>query len=158
MHMVDPLFQRILVNECRNKNIPVIFDEVFTGFWRLGTEVGLSFSPLTFFNWKFFSIDWEVFFLLQSAAELLCCLPDIACFGKLMTGGTVPLSATLATDAVFDSFIGDSKVIYMAVGWFEVLELLLEFDSIAHEITHPYATFVCVVFLRASPSPKFYYE
>ncbi|KAL6189075.1 hypothetical protein ACLB2K_040465 [Fragaria x ananassa] len=83
MHMVDPLFQRILVNECRNKNIPVIFDEVFTGFWRLGTE---------------------------SAAKLLCCLPDIACFGKLMTGGTVPLSATLATDAVFDSFIGDSKL------------------------------------------------
>lgn len=29
-----------------------------------------------------------------------------------MTGGTVPLAATLATDAVFDSFIGDSKVIY----------------------------------------------
>ncbi|KAM5553913.1 bifunctional dethiobiotin synthetase/7,8-diamino-pelargonic acid aminotransferase, mitochondrial [Rosa sericea] len=83
MHMVDPLFQRVLLNECRNKNIPVIFDEVFTGFWRLGTE---------------------------SAAELLRCFPDIACFGKLMTGGTIPLSATLATNAVFDSFIGDSKL------------------------------------------------
>lgn len=44
MHMVDPLFQRVLVNECQNKKIPVIFDEVFTGFWRLGTEVGLCFS------------------------------------------------------------------------------------------------------------------
>ena len=42
MHMVDPLFQRVLVNECRSKKIPVIFDEVFTGFWRLGTEVGCS--------------------------------------------------------------------------------------------------------------------
>ncbi|XP_021808925.1 bifunctional dethiobiotin synthetase/7,8-diamino-pelargonic acid aminotransferase, mitochondrial [Prunus avium] len=83
MHMVDPLFQRVLVNECRKKNIPTIFDEVFTGFWRLGTE---------------------------SAAELLSCFPDIACFGKLMTGGTVPLAATLATNAVFDSFIGDSKL------------------------------------------------
>lgn len=39
MHMVDPLFQRVLVNECRNRKIPVIFDEVFTGFWRLGVEV-----------------------------------------------------------------------------------------------------------------------
>lgn len=42
MHLVDPLFQRVLVNKCRSKSIPVIFDEVFTGFWRLGTEVGVS--------------------------------------------------------------------------------------------------------------------
>ena len=39
MHLVDPLFQRVLVSVCRSKNIPIIFDEVFTGFWRLGTEV-----------------------------------------------------------------------------------------------------------------------
>jgi dethiobiotin synthetase/adenosylmethionine--8-amino-7-oxononanoate aminotransferase len=50
--MVDPLFQRVLVNECRNKRIPVIFDEVFTGFWRVGTEVG---CPLETFNSFFFS-------------------------------------------------------------------------------------------------------
>ncbi|OVA10239.1 Aminotransferase class-III [Macleaya cordata] len=89
MHMVDPLFQRILVKECRNHNIPVIFDEVFTGFWRLGVE---------------------------SAAELLGCLPDIACFGKLMTGGIIPLSATLATDAVFNAFKGDSKLLALLHG------------------------------------------
>ncbi|KAJ4709362.1 Bifunctional dethiobiotin synthetase/7,8-diamino-pelargonic acid aminotransferase, mitochondrial [Melia azedarach] len=83
MHMVDPLFQRILVNECRNRKIPVIFDEVFTGFWRLGAE---------------------------TAADLLGCVPDIACFGKLLTGGIIPLSATLATDAIFDSFVGDTKL------------------------------------------------
>ncbi|KAK6944241.1 Aminotransferase class-III [Dillenia turbinata] len=83
MLMVDPLFQRVLVNECRNRKIPVIFDEVFTGFWRLGVE---------------------------SAAELLSCLPDIACFAKLLTGGVIPLAATLATDAVFDAFSGDSKL------------------------------------------------
>ena len=40
MLMIDPLFQRVLVNECRSRKIPVIFDEVFTGFWRLGAEVG----------------------------------------------------------------------------------------------------------------------
>ncbi|KAJ4827784.1 Bifunctional dethiobiotin synthetase/7,8-diamino-pelargonic acid aminotransferase, mitochondrial [Turnera subulata] len=83
MLMIDPLFQRVLVNECRSRNIPVIFDEVFTGFWRLGTE---------------------------SAAELLGCVPDIACFAKLLTGGVIPLAVTLATDAVFDSFIGESKL------------------------------------------------
>lgn len=37
--MIDPLFQRILVSECKSRKIPVIFDEVFTGFWRLGVEV-----------------------------------------------------------------------------------------------------------------------
>ncbi|CAN7006096.1 hypothetical protein IGI04_009821 [Brassica rapa subsp. trilocularis] len=83
MHMVDPLFQRVLVNECRNRKIPVIFDEVFTGFWRLGVE---------------------------TTAKLLGCKPDIACFAKLMTGGMIPLAVTLATDAVFDSFSGDSKL------------------------------------------------
>lgn len=83
MHMIDPLFQRVLVSECRSRRIPVIFDEVFTGFWRLGVE---------------------------TAAELLGCLPDIACFAKLMTGGIIPLAATLATDAVFASFTGDSKL------------------------------------------------
>ncbi|XP_058113782.1 bifunctional dethiobiotin synthetase/7,8-diamino-pelargonic acid aminotransferase, mitochondrial isoform X2 [Magnolia sinica] len=82
MLFIDPLFQRVLVKECRSRKIPVIFDEVFTGFWRLGAE---------------------------SAAELLDCLPDIACFAKLMTGGIIPLSATLATDAVFNAFKGDTK-------------------------------------------------
>ncbi|KDO62467.1 hypothetical protein CISIN_1g0029411mg, partial [Citrus sinensis] len=82
MHMVDPLFQRILVKECQNRKIPVIFDEVFTGFWRLGVE---------------------------TTADLLGCVPDIACYGKLLTGGVIPLAATLATNAVFDSFVGDSK-------------------------------------------------
>ncbi|KAJ0592034.1 putative dethiobiotin synthase, Adenosylmethionine--8-amino-7-oxononanoate transaminase [Helianthus annuus] len=83
MLMVDPLFQRILVKECKNRKIPVIFDEVFTGYWRLGVE---------------------------SAAELLFCQPDIACFAKLMTGGMIPLAATLATNDVFESFVGDSKL------------------------------------------------
>ncbi|XP_047310957.1 bifunctional dethiobiotin synthetase/7,8-diamino-pelargonic acid aminotransferase, mitochondrial [Impatiens glandulifera] len=83
MLMIDPLFQRLLVKECKSRKVPVIFDEVFTGLWRLGVE---------------------------SAATLLECQPDIACYAKLLTGGIVPLAATLATDAVFNSFIGDSKL------------------------------------------------
>lgn len=89
MHFIDPLFQRVLVKECQSKKIPVIFDEVFTGFWRLGVE---------------------------SAAELLDSLPDISCFGKLMTGGVIPLAATLATDDVFDAFKGDSKLMALLHG------------------------------------------
>lgn len=83
MQMIDPLYQHILVNECKSRKIPVIFDEVFTGFWRLGRE---------------------------SAAEMIQCGPDISCFAKLMTGGIIPLAATLATDEVFEAFSGDSKL------------------------------------------------
>lgn len=56
MLMIDPLFQRVLVNECRSRNIPVIFDEVFTGFWRLGVEVGCP--------WPFFANYFYPFSLL----------------------------------------------------------------------------------------------
>lgn len=89
MHMIDPLFQRILVRECQIRKIPVIFDEVFAGFWRLGRE---------------------------SAAELLDCLPDIACFGKLMTGGVIPLAVTLTKEAIFEVFKGDSKLMALLHG------------------------------------------
>lgn len=47
MEMIDPLFQRILVTECQSRKIPVIFDEVFTGFWRLGAEVGLLYKYMS---------------------------------------------------------------------------------------------------------------
>lgn len=62
----------------------MIFDEVFTGLWRLGATGG---------------------------AALLGVSPDIACYAKLLTGGMVPLSATLATDAVFDAFQGALRVV-----------------------------------------------
>jgi dethiobiotin synthetase/adenosylmethionine--8-amino-7-oxononanoate aminotransferase len=57
----------------------VIYDEVFTGFWRLG---------------------------VTSGAALLGAPPDIACYAKLMTGGLVPLAATLAREEVFNAFQG----------------------------------------------------
>ncbi|KAL3684990.1 hypothetical protein R1sor_003012 [Riccia sorocarpa] len=83
MDMVDPLFQRILVSECRLRNIPVIFDEILAGCWRLG---------------------------VKSTSELLHCYPDIACYSKLLTGGTVPLAATIATEEIFEAFKGQSKL------------------------------------------------
>lgn len=58
----------------------------------------------------------DAFYSLQTTADLLGCVPDIACYGKLLTGGVIPLAATLATNAVFDSFVGDSKVGY-SVDW-----------------------------------------
>ena len=59
MILVDPLYQRAMVRVCRQRKVPVIFDEVFTGIWRLGA---------------------------LSAAQLLGVKPDIACYAKLLTG------------------------------------------------------------------------
>lgn len=89
MGLVDPLFQRLLVKECKSQKIPVIFDEVLSGCWRLG---------------------------VQSCAEYLGCTPDIGCYSKLLTGGVVPLAVTLASSAVFDAFKGDSKLLALLHG------------------------------------------
>ncbi|KJE93388.1 hypothetical protein CAOG_04181 [Capsaspora owczarzaki ATCC 30864] len=82
MIMIDPLFQRVLVRAARSRGIPVIFDEVFVGCYRLGVPTTSRWLGVT---------------------------PDIACYGKLLTGGLVPLAATLATDAIFNAFRGDAK-------------------------------------------------
>ncbi|CAM9646505.1 unnamed protein product [Discosporangium mesarthrocarpum] len=79
MIFVDPLFQRVLVQECRGRGIPVIYDEVFCGLWRLG---------------------------VSSTRELLGEDPDVGCYAKLLTGGLVPMSVTLASEQVFESFSG----------------------------------------------------
>eukprot|EP00752_Nemacystus_decipiens_P005181 g4701.t1 len=79
MVFVDPLFQRVLVQECRARGMPVIYDEVFCGLWRLGVE---------------------------STRELLGEDPDVSCYAKLLTGGLVPMAATVASERVFDAFSG----------------------------------------------------
>ncbi|KAI0898877.1 bifunctional dethiobiotin synthetase/adenosylmethionine-8-amino-7-oxononanoate aminotransferase [Annulohypoxylon nitens] len=101
MQLVDPLFQRTLVNVVRRSGnlfgsnfessssdatcwagLPVIFDEVFTGLYRLGRFTASSF--------------------LKSDA-------DISVHAKLLTGGIVPLSTTLASDSIFRVFESDDK-------------------------------------------------
>lgn len=62
MVMIDPPFQRSMMQYCKERNIPVILDEVFSGLWRLGHV---------------------------SAAQLLQVQPDIACYAKLLTGKPV---------------------------------------------------------------------
>jgi len=82
MDLIDPLFQSVLIRICKERNVPVVLDEVFAGIWRLGSE---------------------------GAWELLDVTPDIACYAKLFTGGLVPLAATVTTEEVFDAFRGNTK-------------------------------------------------
>ena len=82
MVLVDPLFQNILMKACRARGIPIVLDEVFAGIWRLGTE---------------------------GAWEIIGEKPDISCYAKLLTGGLMPMSATLATEDVYSAFYGPGK-------------------------------------------------
>jgi dethiobiotin synthetase/adenosylmethionine--8-amino-7-oxononanoate aminotransferase len=82
MKMIDPLWQRALMAIAKSRIVPVIFDEVLTGLYRLG---------------------------VKSCREFLKDDPDIACYAKLLTGGLLPMGVTLATGEVFDSFLGDDK-------------------------------------------------
>jgi dethiobiotin synthetase/adenosylmethionine--8-amino-7-oxononanoate aminotransferase len=82
MKFVDPLWQRAVMDIAKSRNIPIIFDEVAAGLYRVG---------------------------VKSCRELLKCDPDIASYAKLLSGGLVPLSATLASKEVFDAFLGDEK-------------------------------------------------
>jgi dethiobiotin synthetase/adenosylmethionine--8-amino-7-oxononanoate aminotransferase len=64
------------------QGLPIVFDEVFTGLYRLG-----RFSP----------------------SSLLNVYPDISVHAKLLTGGLVPLCTTLASDSIYDAFLSSEK-------------------------------------------------
>ncbi len=68
---------------CREHEIILIQDEVFTGFRRTG---------------KMF------------AANHLRCQPDIVCLSKGLTGGTMPLGVTSCAGRIFDAFLSDDAL------------------------------------------------
>eukprot|EP00127_Corallochytrium_limacisporum_P003560 Clim_evm43s150 gene=Clim_evmTU43s150 len=82
MNMIDPMFQKAMIQEARHRSIPVVFDEVFVGWHRLGP---------------------------RSTMTLLGEAPDIAAYAKLLTGGVMPFAVTLASERVFESFLSDNK-------------------------------------------------
>lgn len=103
MVWVDPLFQHILIDVVRAREdlwshisgsivksdlsstwrgLPVVFDEVFVGLYRLG-------------------------FLTSSS--ILGTPPDISVLAKILTGGLVPMSVTLASNSIYGAFLGPHK-------------------------------------------------
>lgn len=72
-------YVKAIVEICRAKGILVIFDEVATGFGRTGKMFASGHAGVT---------------------------PDILCLAKGITGGYLPLAATLTTEEIFSVFLG----------------------------------------------------
>ena len=71
---------RKLRQKCDEAGVFLILDEVMTGFGRTGTMFACQQEDV---------------------------IPDFLCLAKGLTGGYVPLAATLTTARVFDAFLGD---------------------------------------------------
>jgi adenosylmethionine---8-amino-7-oxononanoate aminotransferase len=75
-----PGYLRAVRELCDRHGVLLICDEVATGFGRTGTMFACQQEAVT---------------------------PDLMCVAKGLTGGYLPLAATLATDAVYRSFLGE---------------------------------------------------
>ncbi len=80
MHLQPRGYLAKVCNMTKEAGVLVIADEVATGFGRTG---------------QMFACDLE-------DVE-----PDLMCLGKGLTGGVLPLAATMTTEAVFEAFLGD---------------------------------------------------
>lgn len=80
MQMCRPQFLQKLEKIVRKHGTLLIYDEVMTGFGRIG--------------------EW--FACLKSATR-----PDLICLAKGLTGGFLPLAVTVCTDQIYDAFCSD---------------------------------------------------
>ena len=71
-----------------------------------------AFRSSTFCQLKLRSVVFSGLhrFGYSSAASILTTTPDIAAYAKILTGGLLPLSATLASKSIFEAFLSDRKV------------------------------------------------
>jgi adenosylmethionine-8-amino-7-oxononanoate aminotransferase len=79
MLMQPPGYLRAVRELCDQHAVPLICDEVATGFGRTGAMFACQHEDVS---------------------------PDILCVGKGITGGYLPLAATLTTEAMYEGFLG----------------------------------------------------
>jgi len=80
MRKWPPGMLKTLRSKCDEAGVFLILDEVMTGFGRTGTLFACQQEDV---------------------------IPDFLCLAKGLTGGYVPLAATLTTERVFNAFLGD---------------------------------------------------
>ena len=85
MLLMPPGFLKGVELACHEFAVPLIIDEIATGFGRTG---------------RMFACEHEAVH------------PDLMCIAKGLTGGYLPLAATLVTDAIFEPFLGENAVFY----------------------------------------------
>lgn len=72
-------FQQKISRLCKKFEIPLILDEIATGFGRLGSMIEYKAQKSQ---------------------------PDIVAYGKMLTGGYLTMAVTLVTKKIYDSFLG----------------------------------------------------
>lgn len=82
MRMHDPVYLKRARELCDVHGVFLIADEIAVGFGRTGT---------------------------MFACEQAGVMPDLMCLSKGLTGGFLPLAAVLATQAIYDGFLDDSR-------------------------------------------------
>jgi len=81
MRVCRPSFLQRLVAIAHKAGVLVIFDEVATGFGRTGTLFAMEQADV---------------------------VPDLVCLSKGLTAGYMPLAMTVAREAVFEAFLGET--------------------------------------------------
>ncbi|MEQ1891889.1 MAG: adenosylmethionine--8-amino-7-oxononanoate transaminase [Planctomycetota bacterium] len=89
MRMYPAEFLRAARELCTHSGVPLVADEVMTGFGRTGALFACGLAGIA---------------------------PDLLCLGKGLTGGTLPLAATLATEALFECFRSTERARFFAHG------------------------------------------
>lgn len=81
MRIIRPEFVNKICKLFQDYQIPVIFDEVMTGFGRTGTMFSYEQTNI---------------------------IPDILCLSKALTGGALPLALTITTEKIYNEFYSEN--------------------------------------------------